>query len=133
MPYEVRILPLPCGAHFARVDAHGIITAEDARAQVSRMDQPEGDLYGLPTMFVTQQMESMTPKVRAIFSARRHLGEKDPWVAVVVANVMIRVFTQFVMRARGSKKTRVFTREGDAVAWLNDRVVEGQAAKPPEP
>lgn len=133
MPYEVSILQLPCGARYARVNAHGIIVAADARAQVARMDQPDGDLYGMPTMFLTREMESMTPEVRAIFGARRNLGDKDPWVAVVVANVLIRVFTNFVMRVRGSKKTRLFTSEEAALAWLNERAVGGQAAKPGEP
>jgi len=133
MPYEVSILQLPCGARFARVSAHGDIIAEDARAQVARMDHPEGDLYGMPTMFLTREMGSMTPEVRAIFGARRNLGDKDPWVAVVVANVILRVITHFVMRMRGSKRSRVFTSETDAVAWLNERVLESQAAKPREP
>ncbi|HEY8207367.1 MAG TPA: hypothetical protein VIG99_07800 [Myxococcaceae bacterium] len=129
MPFEVTFFQLPCGARCARVRLRGIISEEDAVAHIERSERPGGDVYGLPILNDTREMESITPGARRLFAAR---SQADPWVAIVITNPVLRVGLNFLLRVRGaSKKMRLFTAEPEALKWLDDRVREDLAAKPP--
>jgi hypothetical protein len=124
VPYDTTIFQLPCGARCARVNIRGAITAEEARAHLDRVDSPGGDLYRMPGLVLTQEMESITPEARRLFGKRPELDDEEPWVAAVMTNPMLRVVARFTMRVQGAKRSKLFATEEEALRWLDERVRE---------
>jgi hypothetical protein len=124
----VTFFQLPCGARCIRVNVRGAISDEEAITHLNRVDDPEGDLHGLPALTYMHEMESITPGARHRFAIR---VPQEPWVAVVVTSPVLRVALNFLQRVRGRKKLRMFTADPEALKWLDDRVREELAAKPP--
>ncbi|HEY8207952.1 MAG TPA: hypothetical protein VIG99_10760 [Myxococcaceae bacterium] len=129
MPLEVTFFHLPCGARCARLNARGIISEEEAVAYLKRVDTPEGDIQGMPVLTCAHEVESVTPGARRLFATR---NAEDPWGAMVITNPVLRVAFNFLLRVRGSAKLKLFTAEPEALKWLDDRVREELAARPPE-
>lgn len=128
MPYEVTTFTLPCGAKAVRSVGIGFITKEDADELMKQIESG-GPLYGLPQLHLTQRMEKMSPEARNLFSARTKGGVEKMWSAVVGSSPLIRVTVNFLLRISGSRTTRMFSREPEAIAWLDERAREDAAKK----
>lgn len=126
MPVEMTTFTLPGGARCLRMVTSGHFSKEDADA-VIRETEPGGTMYGLPRLVLTQKQESISSEARGLFAARGDLGDKEPWVAVVVNNPVIRVVTNFIVRINRNKKVSMFTDEQVAVRWLDERSRETAA------
>jgi hypothetical protein len=132
MPYECMIITLPCGSRVLRAVGSGVITKEDADLVMQQLE-PGGAFFGLPALWLTQKMERMTAEARGVFAARSKGGLAQNLTAVVGSNALIRVTVNFLMRFNGSRNTRMFSHERDAIAWLDERAradAERQTANP---
>lgn len=118
MPVQMRIFVLPGGARCLRMETSGHFSAEDADVVV-RATNPGGEYHRLPQLVQTHKQLSISSEARKVFAARGELGEAEPWVAVVVTNPVVRVTTNFLARVGGSRKTRLFAAEAEALAWLD--------------
>jgi len=128
MPYEVTTFTLPCGAKALRSVGVGVITQDDAD-WFMRQIEPGGAMYGLPQLHLTQRMEKMTPEARSLFSARTKGGVEKNWSAVVGSSPLIRVTVNFLLRISRSSTTKMFSKEPEAIAWLDERAREDAAKK----
>src|SRR5438045_232259 len=114
MPIEMTTFQLPGGARGVRVVASGHFSKEDAGAYFQETN-PEGPLFGLPQLVVTQKQDSVSSEARGVFAALGSAGEKEPWVAVVVSNAVTRVVNNFLVRVLGRKRVRLFKGEPEAL------------------
>ena len=76
-------------------------------------------------------MTSITADARGLLGGRGNVSGKEAWTAVVVTNPVIRVTVNFLMRINKNRKLRLFTREAEAIRWLDEQVREGAAGKEP--
>jgi hypothetical protein len=120
MPIQPSAFRLPSGAGAVRADCSGTISKEDAEAWLAQTD-PGGSYHGLPILTVTLDIEHLEHEARRAFARRPNAGDTDSWIAVVVTNL--------VMRITQNKKQRSFPTEGEAVAWLDERVRTDAARK----
>lgn len=128
MPFRTAFSQLPCGERYLRLETSGRFSREDAEALV-RLVNPGGELHGIPTLVLTEELESLGSEARAVFAGRGDAVEKDPWVAVVVANTMIRVALNFLQRVQRSRNGMMFANEPAALQWLDARVSEDRAGR----
>jgi hypothetical protein len=125
MPFTISPFVLPCGARACRVEWTGVTTGEEARAVVAHLSTG-GQYYGLPLMVVTLKMESMDPEARHVFGSRNDRPATE-WLAMVVANPLIRVATTFINRTSQHPRQHMFGTEAEAIEWLDARAREDAA------
>jgi len=119
MPYQLSTFQLPDGRRCARLDWTGVITGEEADAALAE-GEPGGSVQGLPLLAIGYKMTGMTPEARAIFSSARR-SSFDNKMGLVIANPVLRVMSNFVLRVRRNDKQRLFKTEEEAVAWLMEK------------
>src|SRR5687768_14615403 len=116
MPVELSTFSLPGGARCVRIVSSGHFSRKDAEDILKEMN-PGGSMVGMPRLVLTQQLSSVAPEARRVFSGRPEEGEQEPWVAVVVSNPVVRVTTNFLVRINRNKRVRLFAGEPEAVRW----------------
>jgi hypothetical protein len=126
MPVEMSTFSLPGGTRCAKLVSSGRFSKEDAEALLKEMN-PGGSMVGMPRLVLTQQLTSVAPEARWLFAGRPEEGEREPWVAVVVSNPVVRVTTNFLVRINRNKRVRLFSSEPEATRWLDERIREGAA------
>ncbi|HZN93954.1 MAG TPA: STAS/SEC14 domain-containing protein [Myxococcales bacterium] len=119
MPYEISTFELPDGRRCARLDWLDTVTGEDADAALAQCE-PGGSVHGLPVLALGHRMTDMSPEARAIFSGPRRESFKEK-MALVIANPLLRVMANFVLRIRRSNLQRLFRTEAEAIAWLLEK------------
>ena len=119
MPYEVSTFELPDGRRCARVVWLETITGEDADTLLAQCE-PGGSFHGLPVLALGHQMAGLTPEARAIFSSPRS-DAFSAKLAMVMANPLLRVTANFVLRIRQSNLQRLFRTEAEAISWLTEK------------
>jgi hypothetical protein len=119
MPYELSTFKLPDGRRCARLDWSGSINGAEADAAL-RTGEPGGPVYGLPTLAMCLKVTSIEPEARAIFSSPRRNGFSEK-MALVIANPVLRVMSNFILRVRRNDLQRLFTTEAEAIAWLMEK------------
>ncbi|HYV44325.1 MAG TPA: hypothetical protein VFA20_05655 [Myxococcaceae bacterium] len=129
MPYDYTILTLPCGVQAIRADGYGIITKEDAELMAHKLG-PGGPHERWPLLVGTARMEGLKPEARSIFSAKADTNAPHQWCAVVVSNSVLRVTINFMMRVSRIQTAKMFSREPEGIAWLDERVREDAAKQP---
>ena len=129
MPIEASAFQLPSGARVVRADCIGTISKEDADGWLRQL-APGGPFHGHSILADTLRIGHVDPEARNAFANSRKTTQSDGWIAVIVTNPVIRVTTNFVMRITRNQKQRLFQTEGEAVAWLDERVREGSAHAP---
>ena len=130
MPVHLSTFQLPCGARCLREDCVGDVTLEDAHT-VLRESGPGGPFHGLPILGLTQRMTSITADARGLLGGRGDVRGEEAWAAAVVTNPIIRVAVNFLMRVNKNRKLRLFTREAEAIRWLDEQVRGAAAGKEP--
>jgi hypothetical protein len=116
VPYELSTFELPNGERCARLFWVGTITGEDADAAL-RQCEPGGSVYGLPVLALAHKMTGLSPEARAIFTSPRRNGFNEK-MALVIANPVFRVMSNFVLRIRRNEMQQIFKSEAEAIAWL---------------
>src|ERR1043165_5297772 len=128
MPILISAFRLPCGAEGVRADCTGEVNAQDAQAWFQQTD-PGGAFHLFPIHAVALKLERVTTEARSAFSRRGDDMKTQAWMAVVVTNPVLRVTPNFSMRISGTRKMRLFGTEEAAVAWLDDRHRQDEAAR----
>lgn len=128
MPFQTAFSQLPCGERYLRLETSGRFSGEDAEALI-KLVNPGGDLHGIPAIVFTQKLESLGSEARALFAGRGDVVQKDPWIAIVVINPVIRVALNFLKRVQRSKNGMLFGNEPAALQWLDARVREDLAGR----
>src|SRR4051812_21189625 len=129
MPFTLSSFQLPCGAPCARVEWTGVASGEEAHALVARL-AAGGPYHGQPLLILTQKMESMTSEARNTFGGRVDTPLTE-WIALVVADPVIRVTTKFISRVNRHDRQQMFATNSEAIQWLDERAREDAAkAKP---
>jgi hypothetical protein len=130
MPYETILFQLPCGARCFRFVLGDSLTREDAAAMVRQVGAG-GELYGLPALIEAMDLKSISSDARA---GRGDVRNRETWTAVLMANPVIRVTANFIMRIQQSRKTKLFSSEPEALEWLDARIREqlAKAGAPPD-
>jgi hypothetical protein len=119
VPYQLSTFQLPNGRRCARLDWTGVISGEEADAVLAE-GEPGGSVQGLPFLAIGLKMTGMSPEARAIFSSPRRNTFQEK-MALVIANPMLRVIANFVLRTRRNDTQRLFKTEEEAVAWLMEK------------
>lgn len=122
MAVEISVIQLPGGASCIRIVSSGTFTKEDAEAVLARTG-PGKPEHHLPQLVLTHGLTKASPEARGMFTGSA--GPEASWSAIVVVNPVIRVASSFMIRVSGSKKTRLFSDEAEAVRWLEERLREG--------
>lgn len=122
MPFQTTFSQLPCGVRYLRLETIGRFSREDADALIQLMN-PGGELHGIPILLLTEKLESIASEARALFAGRGDTA-KDPWIAAVVANPVVRVTLNFLKRIQKQSKGTMFANEPAALQWLDTRVRE---------
>jgi len=126
MPFQTTFSQLPGGVRYLRLETSGRFSREDAEALIQQMN-PGGELHGLPILLLTEKLESVGSEARALFAGRGDTA-KDPWIAAVVANPVVRVTLNFLKRVqKQNNKRMMFANEPAALQWLDARVREDRA------
>jgi len=125
MPYEFSPFTLPCGARAVRVTTTGFLEGHEARSMMENW-KPGGQLFGMPALVLTQQMQGMAPETRSIFGGWKE-NPATEWFAIVVTSPLIRVSANFILRVSGTTRRKMFTTEEAAVQWLDERARESGA------
>lgn len=120
MPYQISTFDLSDGRRCVRLDWSGTMTGEEADAALAECE-PGGSVYGLPVLALGHRMTAMAPEARAIFSSPRRNSFTEK-MALVIANPVLRVAANFVLRIRRSELQRLFTSEAEAIAWLTEKI-----------
>jgi len=126
MPFETTFFQLPCGARGFRLETSGTFSGEDAVAMFKLIDSG-GELHGLPCLILTRNVSSISSEARRLYVARGNQGDREPWMAVVVTNPIILVTARFLIRITRNDRIGLFSRELEAIEWLDERVREGLA------
>jgi len=125
MPFQTTFSQLPCGVRYVRLETSGRFSREDAEALIQMMN-PGGELHGIPILLLTEKLESVGSEARALFAGRGDAA-KDPWIAAVVANPVVRVTLNFLKRVQKRNTGTMFANEPAAIQWLDARVREDRA------
>ena len=128
MPFSTSFSQLPCGERYLRLETSGHFSREDAEALIRRVN-PGGDLHRIPALILTEKLKSFGSEARALFAERGDTVEKDSWVAVVVANPVIRIGLNFLKRVQGATNGMLFSNEPAALQWLDAQVREDLAGR----
>jgi len=126
MSYETSFFQLPCGARGFRLEASGTFSGEDAAAMYKLIDSG-GELHGLPCLILTRNLSSITSEARRFYVARGYQGDREPWMAAVVTNPIILVTARFLIRITRNERIGLFSREPEAIQWLDERTREDAA------
>lgn len=128
MPFQATFSQLPCGVRYVRLETSGRFSKEDAEPLIQLMS-PGGELHGLPILLLTEKLESVGSEARALFAGRGDAA-KDPWIAAVVANPVVRVTLNFLKRVQKQNKGMMFANEPAALQWLDARAREDRGEGP---
>ncbi|HEY8207237.1 MAG TPA: hypothetical protein VIG99_07140 [Myxococcaceae bacterium] len=127
MPYTITTIKLPSSASCVRMAGNGVISKEDAEHALTIVGR-RGSMFGAPILLLTQQMKSLSKEARALYATNFDSGDDMPWCGVVVTNPLIRVAANFISRASGYNKLKMFSTEAETVRWLDERA-RADAAK----
>ena len=112
-----------------RAECTGTVTKEEAGAWLRQVD-PGGPFHGLPVLAVALQLDRLTPEARRVYAEQSNSAPGvERWVAIVVANPVIRVTANFLMRITKKRKMCLFRTEEEAVRWLDERLRADAAEK----
>jgi hypothetical protein len=120
MPYQISTFQLPDGGRCARLTWTGDISGEDANAALAHCERG-GSVHGLPVLALGHQMTGLSREARAIFSSPRS-DAFSAKMALVIANPLLRVTANFVLRVRRNTMQRLFKTEADAISWLMEKI-----------
>jgi hypothetical protein len=126
--YELSTFVLPCGATALRANAVGHLGKEDVAYFMEQVGKGK-PFHALPMLVATQQMKSLSPEGRKAMSGVNPDAGGAAWCALVLLNPVVRVVTSFLMRINRNPKLKVFSKEDDAIRWLNERALEDAAKK----
>jgi len=107
----------------------GVASGEDAKALVARL-AAGGPYHGQSLLILTQKMESMTAEARTTFGGRVDTPPTE-WIALVVADPVIRVTTRFISRVNRHERQQMFATNAEAIQWLDERTREDAAKVKP--
>ncbi len=114
----------PKGHAVERTLTSGAVNADDVRGMLAKVSA-NGELFGRPMMSVIEADTTYSPEARMLVRSFDMSGAGATASALVVKSAAQRIVLGFMLRMNlngGSANLKVFGKEVDALAWLDEQL-----------